>query len=56
MEKHYSIAEAAQLLGLSQVWLRQCAREGKINAVKPLSPHANYRIAESEILRLLGGR
>lgn len=52
--RSYSVKEAGWVLNLSQVWIRQCIREGRIKAYRPTGPYSNYRIAESEIQRLTG--
>ena len=53
-ERAYTVREAGIILNLSQVWLRQCIREGRIAAYRPTGPLSNYRIPEAEIERLTG--
>lgn len=55
MERAYSVTEVSRTLGLSKVWVRQACREGRIRSFQPISPNANYRIPESEVVRLSGG-
>jgi len=46
--KMFSVREAAEFLGLSEVEVRQLAREGKLNSTQSHLRH--IRFAESEVL------
>ncbi|MFK7950302.1 MAG: DNA (cytosine-5-)-methyltransferase [Saprospiraceae bacterium] len=50
MKKHYSISEAAKILGKSKETLRRWDREGKLPAVR--EPISNYRVYEKKQLSL----
>ena len=52
MEKHYSISEAAKILGITAKTLRLWDNDGKIITIR--TPGNQRRIPESEIMRLTG--
>jgi len=51
MERHYSVEEAAERLGVSQETVRRWVRLGHIKAVRP--GFRAWRIPVSEVARLL---
>ncbi len=53
IEKHYSVAELSKLLGLKPATIRTWIREGKIKAVKFGGDKGDWRIPESEAVRLV---
>jgi len=52
LEKHYRIGEAAKILGITVINLREHIKAGRIQAVRTVGGHR--RIPESELLELTG--
>ncbi len=53
MEKHYTLSEAAEILGVHPHTIRKWEWAGKIKCVR--TPGGRRRIPESELKRILGG-
>lgn len=53
IEKHYSVAELSTLLNLKPATIRAWIRDGKIKAVKFGGTNGDWRISESEAIRLV---
>jgi len=52
LEKHYRIGQAAEIIGLTPANFRTHIKNGKVLATK--TPGGHWRIAESELFRLIG--
>lgn len=53
VEQHYTVSELAKLLKMRPQTIRMWIREEKIKAVRFGGPNGDYRIPESEAVRLV---